>query len=187
MFTVGGLILGAPAFFDGLPPPGAFIGGSDGDGADMVGISSCDGAGGGGGGVVGSGASAPVLGMASTAGGTGRGALYCRRRFLLRRCVLTTATPSGPNAALPLLPQVFSARANPSSPSVTNNERTIKSLLFIIATPKAVDRNFAFHRVPFVSTRGTTSLIISCRRLRPAKLSAPRSTRTARRPRVASE
>jgi hypothetical protein len=59
MFTVGGLILGPPAFFAGLPRPGASIG-SGGGGAAMVGISSCAGAGGGGG--AGSGGAAPVLG-----------------------------------------------------------------------------------------------------------------------------
>lgn len=60
MFTVGGLILGAPAFFAGLPRPGASIG-SDAGGAAIVGISSCAGAGGGGAGC-GSGGAAPALG-----------------------------------------------------------------------------------------------------------------------------
>ena len=46
MFTVGGLILVGPAFFAGLPRPGASLG-SDGGGAAIVGISSCIGAGGG--------------------------------------------------------------------------------------------------------------------------------------------
>jgi hypothetical protein len=61
MFTVGGLILGAPAFFAGLPRPGESIG-SDTGGADMTGISSCAGAGGGGGGDTCSGGAAPALG-----------------------------------------------------------------------------------------------------------------------------
>jgi hypothetical protein len=61
MFTVGGLILGAPAFFAGLPRPGESIG-SDTGGAAIVGIASCAGAGGGGGGAgAGSGGAAPAL------------------------------------------------------------------------------------------------------------------------------
>lgn len=86
MFTVGGLILVGPAFFAGLPLPAASAGSDDGAGADMTGITSCDGAGGGGGdGVAGSGDSAPALGVASTEGDTGRWALYRRRLLPLRR------------------------------------------------------------------------------------------------------
>ena len=71
MFTVGGLILGPPAFFAGLPRPGASIGSAAG-GAAIVGISSCAGAGGGGGAGAGSGGAAPALGVAVTGEGAGR-------------------------------------------------------------------------------------------------------------------
>jgi hypothetical protein len=83
MFTVGGLIRDGPAFFAGLPRPGASIG-SDGGGADIVGTSSCAGAGGGGGGGAGSGGAAPVLGGVIIGIASGRGALYRRRRFFRR-------------------------------------------------------------------------------------------------------
>lgn len=45
------------------------------------------------------------------------------------------------------------------------------------------DYKFSFHDVPLVSARGATLPINSCKRLRPARVSAPRSMRMARRPR----
>jgi hypothetical protein len=68
--TVGGLILGGPAFLAGRPRPGASIG-SDAGGADMVGTSSCAGAGGGGGGTD-SGGAAPVFGVSISGEDAGR-------------------------------------------------------------------------------------------------------------------
>jgi hypothetical protein len=64
--TVGGLILG-PAFFAGLPRPGASIGSDDGagGGADVLGITSCAAGAGGGGGGAASGA-APCSGITTT-------------------------------------------------------------------------------------------------------------------------